>query len=181
MQPELQRRFDAIERQRSELENRVTSLSDAALNWTPEPGVWSVRQIVHHLVLSDETLGRAQDAGAVANEALMFRVLPRSVRRAMILSALRHDKVLPLPSTAIEPRGDITITELGKRWEAIRAEMRRELGALSLDERRYSHPVLGPVTAVQMLELEETHTAYHTRQIEALQQNKAFPLRDISG
>jgi hypothetical protein len=55
--------------------------------------------------------------------------------------------------------------------------MRRVLDAIQGNERRYAHPVLGPLTAAQMLELGQTHVAYHARQIEALQRNMLFPQR----
>jgi len=175
MPPELQRRFDAIEGQRADLQSLVLVLNAAQVNWTPSGGVWSGGQIVHHLVLSDETLGRAQDPEAVKAEAPMFRVLPRAWRRALILSALKRGVVLPLPSPAVEPRGDVPLSKLLSRWARARREMRRVLDTLAGDEPRYSHPVLGPLTAAQMLELGETHTAYHTRQIEALQRDPGFP------
>ena len=175
MKPELQQRFDAIERQRNALQTVALTLNDKQLNWKPNADTWSVGQIVQHLVLGDETVGRAQEPGAVETEAAMFRVLPRAWRRALVLRALRRDTVLPLPSPDIEPSEDVPLPELLKRWEAARAEMRGVLETLQGDEPRYSHPVLGPLTAVQMLELGETHTAYHTRQSERLQREVTFP------
>lgn len=105
----------------------------------------------------------------------MFRVLPRALRRALVLSAFNRDAVLPLPSPAVEPRGDVPLSKLLRRWNRSRREMRRALDALPNDKPRYAHPVLGPLTAAQMLELAQTHTAYHTRQVEALQRDPAFP------
>ncbi len=175
MLPELQHRFDAIEGQRTDLESLALTLTEAQRNWTPNGDVWSVGQIVHHLVLSDETLGRARDPEAMQAEAPMFRVLPRAWRRALILGALKRGVTLPLPSPAVEPRGDVPLSKLLPRWNRARREMRRALDTLAGNEPRYSHPVLGPLTAAQMLELSETHTAYHARQMEALQRDPAFP------
>jgi hypothetical protein len=177
MPPELQGRFEAIERQRADLESFALLLPDAQVNWTPGASVWSVGQIVHHLVLSDETVGRAQDLEAVNAEAPLFRILPRAWRRALVLMAFNRNVILPLPSPAVEPRGDVPLSKLLSRWARARREMRRVLDTLPGDETRYSHPVLGPLTAAQMLELGQTHTAYHTRQIEALQRDPAFPRR----
>ena len=175
MRPELQRGFDAIEVQRAHFQNTALALDDGPLNRSLGPGVWSVRQIIEHLILSDESVGRAQDAGAVQAEALMFRVLPRALRRALVLRAFSRDVVLPLPSPAVEPSGDVPLPALLSRWEASRAEMRRVLDSLQRDEARYSHPVLGPLNAAQMLDLARAHTAYHARQMEALQHEAAFP------
>lgn len=175
MRPELQRRFDAIEVQRTHLQSAALDLGDGPLNWSSGPGVWSVRQINEHLVLSDENVGQARDAGAVKSEALMFRVLPRALRRALVLRAFRRGAVLPLPSPAVEPSGDVPLPTLLSRWDASRAETRRVLDSLQRDEARYSHPVLGPLTAAEMLKLARAHTAYHARQMEALQVGAAFP------
>ncbi len=175
MLTKLSNSFDAMERQRTALQDAARALNDAQLNWTPGTDVWSTLQIIEHLVLSDETVGRAHEPGSVKNEAPMFRVLPCAVRRALILRALRRDFFLPLPSLDIEPHGDVPLPELLSRWEAARNEMRQVLNSMQSDERRYSHPVLGPLTAAQMLKLGQTHTAYHTRQIETLQSNTMFP------
>ncbi len=175
MRPEFQRRVDAIEIQRAYLQSAALALTDAQLNWSPQVGAWSIRHIIEHLVLSDESVGRAQDAGAMETEALMFRVLPRALRRALVLRAFSRDAVLPLPSPAVEPLGNVPLSELLSRWDASRAEMCRVLDSMRRDEARYSHPVLGPLTATQMLDLARTHTAYHGRQIEALQGDTALP------
>jgi len=175
MQPELQQGFDAIERQRTDIQSHALGLSDAQLTWKPDAETWSVGQIVQHLVLSDETVGRAREAWSVGTEATMFRILPRALRRALVLRALRRDSVLPLPSPGVEPDGTMSLAESITRWEASREGMRRILDTLQSDEPRYFHPVLGPLTAGQMLELAQTHVAYHTRQMEALQRGAAFP------
>lgn len=175
MLPNLERRFEAIEQQRSALRGAVLTSSDTQMNWAPAATVWSMKQIIEHLVLSDETLGRAHDAGRVPTEALMFRVIPRAWRRALILRALKRNAVLPLPSPGVEPQGKVSLSELLSRWDAARAGMRRTLDTLDSRERRYAHPVLGPLTAAQMLVLSQEHTAYHTRQLEALKHDTAFP------
>lgn len=175
MIPPLQSHFEDIERQRAALESSASALDGAQLGWTPDAATWSARQIIEHLVLSDETVGRTQEAGAVGTEARMFRILPRSWRRALVLGAFRRDVVLPLPSPAVGPRGDALLPALLARWEAVRGEMRLALDSLRGDEPRYSHPVLGPLTAGQMLALSQTHAAYHTRQLEELRRDPAFP------
>lgn len=103
----------------------------------------------------------------------MFRVLPRASRRVLVLAAFQRDTALPLPSPAIEPFGNVPLPELLERWGKSRAKLRRDLETTPQNEPRYSHPVLGPLTAGQMLELAQAHTAYHARQIKATQQKMA--------
>ena len=174
----LQTQFEAVERQRIALQNTALALSDTQRDWKPNPDVWSVQQIIEHLVLSAETIGQANATEVTEQEAPLFRGLPRAARWAMILAALRNDKTLPLPSSAIEPQGNVPLGELLTRWETAQCEMRCVLDTLQGSERRYWHPVLGSLTAAQMLELGEVHTGYHTRQLEALQHNPAFPNYD---
>ena len=168
MPPELNKRFQTIEKQRRWVEARACALTDTQRTWKPSAEAWSMEQIVEHLVLSDETVGRAHNAAAVPSEAPMFRVLPRTVRRALVLSAFKRGAVLPLPSPAVEPTGTVPLPELLERWEHARAEMRAVLETAKGSETRWSHPVLGPLTALQMLTLEEAHTAYHTRQMDTV-------------
>ena len=184
MKTEFQPQFEIVQHQRSDLEKEVLTLTDEQLNWTPNPNAWSIRQIIQHLVLSDETVGQARGGRALVAEALPFRVLPRAWRRAMILSAFRHNVVLPLPSPEVEPREYVGMSDLLLRWDVARGDMARDLDTLRGDEAPYSHPVLGPLTALQMLELEQAHVAYHARQIKALRLQSAFhastrPTRDF--
>jgi hypothetical protein len=175
MSPELQRRFQAIETQRADIQRDLLDLGEAPLNWSPGPEVWSLRQIVEHLVLGDEEIGRTYAPGAVPTEAPMFRVLPRAWRRALVLRALRRGDALPLASPAMDPRGDLPLAALLPRWEAARRAMRADMESLRDDGRRWFHPVLGPLTITQVLELGQTHTAYHMRQMAALRRDPAFP------
>lgn len=177
MQEKLQRRFEQIEAQRAALQAVVLALTDAQLGWTARAGTWSVRQIVQHLVLSDETVGHAREPGETQAEDRMFRVLTRAVRRRLVLSAFARNLALPLPSPGVEPREDTPLPALLVRWDRARGEMSGVLNTLRGDETRWSHPVLGPLTATQMLDLEQAHVAYHRQQMETVQRLPAFPGR----
>ncbi len=140
-------------------------LTDKQLTARAGAETWSVQQIVEHLVLSDETVGYAQDAGTIPPEAALFRILPRAVRRALVLAAFKRNAVLPLPSPAIEPLGNVPLPELLERWERARTELKGVLETVGT-ETRWFHPIVGPLTALQLLTLAEVHTAYHMRQME---------------
>lgn len=172
---ELQQGFEIVEQQRLGLQREISSLSNPQLTFKPSADVWSIQQIVEHLVLSDETLGQVPDVGVVRNEAPMFRILPRAVRRALVLAAFSRDAALPLPSPDVEPTGIVPLKDLWERWAVSRAKMWSALETLGENEMRYSHPVLGPLTAGQMLKLAQVHTAYHARQIKKLREVMGFP------
>ncbi len=162
MQAILSTQFETIERQRRAIQARALALNAAQLAAKEAPNAWSVQQVVEHLVLSDETLGQAQETPQT--EALMFRVLPR----ALVLFAFKRDAVLPLPSPAVEPSGNMPLPELLERWDQARARMRLAVEEVRDNEPRWSHLVLGPLNAIQMLTLSETHTAYHLLQMDSI-------------
>ena len=166
MLPELQRGFDIVEQQRTDLQTSLSGLSDALMDAKHGPGAWSARQVVEHLVLSEETVGRPIDAAAVPTEDAMFRVLPRPVRRFLVNAALNAGRTLPLPSADMEPNNNIALPDLWARWAAARSSLRAALDGMGAGERRFFHPVLGPLTAGQMLALGQAHTAYHVRQVD---------------
>lgn len=168
MQAEIQAQFEAIEQQRRAIETRACAFSDAQLNEKTE-GAWSVVQITEHLVLNDEAVGQAQETPTA--EDAIFRVLPRAARRALVLAAFKRDKTLPLPSPGLESSGTVPLPALLERWEQSRLSMHTALEAARGNKPGWSHPVLGPLTALQVLTLPEVHTAYHTRQMERLLNN----------
>jgi len=177
METELRTLFELIRKQKLDIHDSLLMLSEAQLTWKPNAAVWSIGEIVEHLVLCEEIFGHAEKGKAAKPEALMFRLIPRGWRFTMALSALKHNVVLPLPSPALEPQGDVRISELLLRWGMARTATRREMSMLYGDESRYSHPVLGSLAAAQMLELGRVHTAYHVRQMAALRRDPAFPTR----
>ena len=61
---------------------------------------------------------------------------------------------LPLPSSDLEPCGNILLPDLLKRWEASHAVIALGLEDLHGDAGKYLFPVLGTLTAAQMLTTE---------------------------
>ena len=175
MDPDLQRRFDAIEQQRTALKNVTAALGDRALTWNPAPKEWSIGQIVEHLVLGDEVVGTTSRTTEAPAEPLLYRIIPRAARRALVNRALNRDTVLPVPSADVEPSGSIPLAELHMRWQSVREEMHTALKVHPPEMARYAHPILGPLTAAQMLDLGLAHTAYHISQIVRMQQHPNFP------
>lgn len=165
MLPDLQSRFARYEEQRAVIEGRVCVCSDVQLRAAPGAAAWSALQIVEHLVLSDETIGRTQ--AATPPEA--YRFLPRSLKRALILAALNRNIRLPLPSPDLEPRGEASLSELLQRWDTARRGLCASLEDVkSAQETPFAHPVSGLLTAMQLLDLGLAHAAYHGRQMEQL-------------
>lgn len=166
MKPDLQDRFDRLERLRTELTETLAKTSDDHAGWKPSPDVWSVRQIVEHLALSGETVGQPSPNPPV--EPFPLCLLPRALRRRMLIAAFGRDMALPLPDPDLNPSEEAPLSKSLARWLAAQETMRRDLESTDIDRLRYSHPVLGPLEARQMLDIALAHTAYHVRQAKRL-------------
>ena len=162
MDARIEAAFEGVEEQRREIGRALEEVSEEALRARPDPSEWSAAQVVRHLALSEADVGRTKAAGATP---LPVRLLPIAWRRGMIFGALARDIALPLPSAGLDPEEGIPAGESLAEWGRTREAMRGELARLSPDEAAYFHPVLGPLTALGMLELSRRHTAYHRRQL----------------
>lgn len=179
MNIEYQTRFEAIENQRREICERIEGLTEANRAWKRAAADWSGLQIVEHLVLSDETVG-SPDWARRKIAALPKAPGVHPQRFQLILWAMRRDLRLPLPSPEFEPRGETGWPALQTRWETARALLSEFLGSPDFDSasRPFLHTVAGALTAQQLLEMSQVHTAYHARQLHRLLQSQ--PPRDGS-
>ena len=162
MEREFANRFDRLERLRSELTEALASLGEGRARWKPGPDEWSLGQIAEHLALSGETVGHpSPDPPA---EPFPLRLLPRALRRSMLIAAFDRDMALPLPSPTLNPGEATPLSESLARWEIAHETMRHDLESSDVGCLRYSHSILGPLDARQMLDVAVAHTAYHVRQ-----------------
>lgn len=165
MLTDLRTRFDALNRESASVKATVCALSPEHLTRAPSPGEWSPLQIVHHLVLSDETVGLP------AKTALSDKPLGAFLFR-LGLMALNRNVRLPIPDPALEPTSEVPLETLLERWDAAHRELEAFLEDVTEERTRskpFAHPIIGPLTSKQLLELGKAHTAYHRRQLEALQ------------
>jgi uncharacterized damage-inducible protein DinB len=153
----------------------ANELSAEQLVYRPEVGAWSVLDVIEHLVRVEE--------------AILSRVRkrdPRSWREAararlalaIVSLSFLAGRRLRVPTQAIVPLGGVTLTDLGGRWEAAQAAMRRtldELGPADYARPLMRHPVLGLLTPVETLIFLVRHTAHHRRQIARIRRSPGYP------
>jgi hypothetical protein len=174
----LQEVVERITRQREKLLDTVSGLSDAQVEYRPEPSAWSISDIVHHLALSDE-----------ATMKLTFRILKQSATLApdptpddSVLNAM--DDVYPRLTgkfTAPEfvtPHEHAPLAESLTRLNASRQKMVENLDQISAYDLTgivYPHPSGIPLNAYQWFLLAGGHESRHTAQIKQLESDAGFP------
>lgn len=171
MGPSLQRNFDRLERQRSEVLNLLNNLPEDKLNAAP-PGKWTVAQIVTHLITS-ETLS----LGYMRKKSLGIDGLKDSgMKQVMVFWLLKISQRIPVrykaPKVVIENTPQpLSKSELLTRWDRSRRELKSFLDGLSDTHGRrliFKHPVAGMLDARQAVGFMYEHALHHLPQIKRL-------------
>lgn len=168
--------FEKAEAQRARIQNAARALSEAQWRWSSGADEWSAAQIVEHLMLSDATIGKVVENPKPPRA--LFRLIPARWRLRLVIQAFGRDIRLPLPSPDVEPKGSISASELCNCWEESQLELRSVLTNVTENTKQqasFFHPVIGPMTATQMMDLNIAHRAYHERQMQRLIGLVQFP------
>lgn len=158
--------LDGIDARRRALLDLAASLDARDLTRRPGGDAWSVLEVVEHLVLAERAvLGDLEDPGVrrEAPRSLRGRVLHR-----VVLSILRFGIPVRVPAPSMVPVGGRSLEELRAEWDQSFARMRRyvsELDPAAAGRAVFHHPVSGPLTTAQALELMDAHLLTHERQV----------------
>ena len=148
MSPRRHRAFATLEQEKTEVLQRLEALA-------PEKAVqgdWSPLQIAYHLMRAEELLPAPADGSITRRKPVFF------IGCAMLRLAVS------IPSKAREePRNDLPLTELAKRWDASRETLKATLESAKPGERVAQHPVFGALDADSYLIMLEAHLTYHLK------------------
>lgn len=170
MHPSFQLLLEPLEQERRELFDLLQVRSDEELNQVPGPGKWSVIQVMHHLIISEELSLRYVKKKLSYNPALKKAGFSEGFRR-MLLKIY-----LGLPFKFKAPKGvndealpaQVPFSATAQRWEAIRFELAKFLEGLDsglIDKELYKHPAAGKMTLSGMLDFYLAHFRRHREQI----------------
>jgi hypothetical protein len=165
MLPELQQKFDAIEKRREDLFDKLAREDDARLRYHQTLASWSMLQVVEHLVLVETLVVKT-----------MLRADPPTVRRHwwhrigawLVAFVLGRGIRVPAPSRKVVPTGDTPLSESRVRWDELRRQLRTFLDQTTPESARqlgFRHPVSGPLDIPSSLDFIRSHFDHHLRQI----------------
>ncbi|HWE51531.1 MAG TPA: DinB family protein [Bryobacteraceae bacterium] len=175
---ERQTALDRLASSRDLLLRAVAGVSDTQAIFTPEPGRWSILQLVEHLAISDPgLLGRIE------------RGLRQSAQPELMEEVRQKDRRFtgeykPLPRGVNKAPADLLPTgRYPTLSQATTAFAENRAGTIEFarhtnDELRshfVPHTLLGPMDCYQWLMACAIHVESHTRQIEELKADPAFP------
>lgn len=156
-----------------DLKNVLTFLSQFSneeLNKKPAPDVWSVNEIVQHLILSEEQSLNFVKKKVQLHKGPIPKANPTSRLRALVLSTSMKQPIhLKAPEIVTKDFVENTnFKDLKDNWLALRKHMREYLTSIDsafLYADFYKHPVVGKMDIWGMLNFFSTHLIRHEKQI----------------
>lgn len=170
--------WEEICRAREGLLQEVRGLSDGQLAFRPSAEVWSIGEILDHLFLAEQSIGRVlskilqQAAGRalIGSPASMTFPATHLDLAAYNQAAVAPESVRPLPDRSLEP----LLAALAESRERLLQVAKRADGQV-VGNLTLRHFQLGDLNFYQWLALEAAHETKHLEQIRRLKGQPDFP------
>ena len=164
------RRFEELQRERSELVGELGKWPAKRLSFRPAEGAWSAVEVLDHVVRVESlTIGDMRE-GLRRPHAVGEGERPKI---AELERALRSDKKFRVPAGqgAIYPVAQTTWAEVTERWNEARKELRGMLESMGPEEVQlgvFDLPYAGWMTVEEVLKHFSDHLYHHQFQLERL-------------
>jgi hypothetical protein len=163
--------FNELEINRHSLFEKLGVINSDLLNFTPDTASWSILQVCHHLIVSEEL------SLLYLNKKLQYKTnIPPSDIRSSLSSfslnlAMRFPFRLSAPQRVSEFPENLEWKDLKTRWSKVREGIKKRLATIPeefKDKLVYKHPAAGRLTIHQMLTFFKIHISRHEKQINRL-------------
>ena len=169
MLPDIHEKYDALEKKRAELIERLNSLSSAVLCFKGEPHSWSIVEVVEHLVIAEDGLIRQLSA---EKPSTALGTASRSAQKYQtVIKVMERDIEVDVPHESLEPLGRLPLDDLLVQWEGFRKKLHELLAGIraeSKDDMVFRHPYAGPLDISETLHFFDVHYDNHMRQIDRI-------------
>ena len=166
MDAKLRGKIEEFEEKRVALLDEMEGLEEAVLQARPVEGKWSVLEIVEHLVVAErEVLGGLPEYEALGDSRRSFK---NGLMYRVVMAVLKLGIPVKAPSKKMLPAGKLSLAEVRERWDENQKWFRGLVEGLDdegLKKAFFSHPVSGPLTIEQAIDMSLAHIDSHTRQI----------------
>lgn len=169
-----------LEAQRISLLYKLNGLSDEQLSFTIAPNSWSIKEIIEHLVLSEE-LSVSNALNKIKNPKKLKPVSKKDKIFSLIMNFLLAFPLKFKAPNATISKKKIDYLDLVSRWE----KCRKDLELLStqapdvLEKGLMKHSKAGYLNLNQMLNFFSAHYSHHLRQINVLFEHKDMAVNNL--
>jgi hypothetical protein len=163
--------FYQLEINRQALFEKIDAIDDDLVKFKPDAHSWSIVQVCHHLILSEELSLQYLNKKLQYNSPIAQAGIWAFLRSSFINYALRFPIRYRAPKRVSEFPETLEWIDLKSRWVTVRIGMRERLEKIPeeyLDKLVYKHPSIGRLTIDQMLTFFKNHIFRHEKQIDRL-------------
>ncbi|MFK7808727.1 MAG: DinB family protein [Saprospiraceae bacterium] len=151
----------------------LQKLSDKDLNWQPQPGKWSVVQVMMHLMKAEDMSIKYVQKKLSFEPKLKRAIFMGPLRGMMLSASLRTPFKAKAPAAVADDQfpKEAAFWDLVKQWKEQREELRVYLGTLPKDtfnKELYKHPLFGKMSLGAMLSFFINHFRRHRKQIDKI-------------
>jgi hypothetical protein len=145
----------------------VQPLPEAGQEWRPAVGAWNAREVLEHLVITEELVFSqypAHGAPRALREWWLVRLM-----MAVSASGLR----VRVPLRELAPSGTLSVSEASLRWHAVRDRLRDAAATAARATPHVAllhHPAAGPFSWAGGLDFLTAHIRHHERQLRRIAQ-----------
>lgn len=172
MNPNFQKTYDRLERQREQMFSMIKNLPEDVYRNSPT-GKWSIAQILTHLLTTEKlaiTYMKKKSLGidTLKDSGLKQRLLMVVLKLSQRIPFVRYKA----PGVVIENTPEaLSREELISRWDKVRGELKQFLeGIPEVHNHKlvYKHPIAGMLDAGQGVSFMDEHINHHLPQIKNL-------------
>jgi len=163
--------FNELELNRRSLIVKLNAIDDDILYFKPDIQSWTILQVCHHLIVSEELSLLYLNKKIKYNSKIPAAGIASSLRSFSLILALRIPFRLSAPQRVSEFPDILSWDDLKDRWEKVRDGMKKRLSTIPNNLKNkllYKHPSVGRLTIYQMLTFFRTHIKRHESQISRL-------------
>ncbi len=169
--------FHELEKQREEILQSVSHLSDEAFGRAPQPGKWSVAQILTHILTSEKLSLAYMKKKIQGIDQLKDSGVMESLRLWLLIVSQRIPVKYKAPKVVVENTPEtLSLNQLTEEWTNLRKELATFLSAIDDKYARrviYKHPMAGRFDVRQTLIFFREHIHHHRPQIERILRHPA--------
>lgn len=168
----LQNQFQILEEKRVQFLRDLTERGAEEISFHPGAGVWSMMDVCHHLLLSEQYTLQYMRKKIQGFEPDLSVGLIQKIKFFLFDVGVRIPTRWKIPSQKVAPGFPGEFPALVKNWDLLRSDLERFLEQLNPGMLRfpiYKHPIAGRLNIRQTLRFLDGHFAHHMWQIKRIE------------
>ena len=162
MQEQILSLVEALDETRKDILSSLEGLTEDQLAFRPDKKSWSPLDIAEHCALTERSLlCNMPEPGTCIHAA---PTLTNRLNRLRTRYVLRWRIPVQISAQGLHPQGGLRLEDIAAMWGDDMAWLRKYLEntpAESLEHAYFRHPIAGPLTLAQVLDMAVLHIDYH--------------------